>query len=102
MTALCVVAISATIIGPVAWTPANENAVTILASVSADGDPSNADGVSGEIPVARLAHCDNNIAGRSMTVSAAGQDPVDHSEVVVETRVRAWLLIPVVIRNTSD
>ena len=76
------------IIGPVEWTPANEDPVTILASISADDDPSNADSVGGNIPVARLAHCDNNIAGRAMTVSAAEPVPPDPSEVIVETRPR--------------
>ena len=60
-------------VGPFEWTPRNIGSVAIMASVSADRDPSNADSVAREIPIARLAHCDNNIAGRVMNV-VGGED----------------------------
>ena len=73
------------IVGPIHWTPANETSLALLASVSADGDASNADSVVQPIPVVRLAHCDNNIAGRIMSI-----EPADGiSEVTVEAQPQA-------------
>ena len=69
------------IVGPFEWIPDNISAVAMLASVSADGDASNADRVDQPMPAVRLTHCDNNIAGRIISMTPSGQMP----EVTVET-----------------
>ena len=60
-----------TIIGPFQWTPAAAGPISVLASVSATGDASNADTVNGPISNRRLVPNDNNIAQRDFTASAA-------------------------------
>ena len=59
------------IVGPIEWTPATEGDKTLLASVSADDDVSNADVVATAVQSAKLVHCDNNLAMRKVTVTAA-------------------------------
>lgn len=61
------------VVGPLPWTTGTEGPLAILGSVGADGDASNADHVAG-IAAARLAHTDNNVAGRAMTVAAEEDD----------------------------
>lgn len=56
-----------TIVGPFEWTPTNVGHECLLASVSADGDESNADTVNGDIPHWRLVPFDNNIAQRNVS-----------------------------------
>lgn len=56
------------IVGPFMWNPARDTGHTILASVSATGDVSNAETVSMALPSARLALLDNNIAYREIGV----------------------------------
>jgi hypothetical protein len=55
------------IIGPFQWTPAQTGPVSVLASVSATGDASNADTVNGAISNRRLVPNDNNLAQRDFT-----------------------------------
>jgi len=62
---------SNTLIGPFQWTPAQAGATSVLASVSATGDLSNADTVNGPLPNRRLVPYDNNIAQRDFTATAA-------------------------------
>jgi subtilisin-like proprotein convertase family protein len=76
-----------TIVGPIEWTPANKDSVALFASVSADGDASNADRVVQPIPVVRLTHCDNNTAGRIVSVTRS----VGISELTVETQPQATI-----------
>ena len=64
-----------TIIGPFAWTPQVAGVVSVLASASATGDPSNADTVNGTIAHWRLVPFDNNLAQRNVTTVAA--DPCE-------------------------
>lgn len=61
-----------TIVGPFAWTPQVVGHECVLASVSADGDQSNADTVSGPIPHWRLVPFDNNIAQRNLAPVPGG------------------------------
>jgi len=56
------------VIGPFEWRPQADGNYSLLASINAEGDLSNADTVNGAIPVRRLVHCDNNIAVREITV----------------------------------
>jgi hypothetical protein len=56
------------VVGPFMWNPARDTGHTILASVSATGDVSNAETVSVVLPSARLALLDNNIACREIGV----------------------------------
>ena len=72
-----------TIVGPFTWLPTNTGSVALLASVSADGDASNADSAVQPIPIVRLTHCDNNIAGRIVSIAAS---PVVISSVEVDTQ----------------
>ena len=53
------------LVGPFRWTPTFAGG-SVLLSVSADGDPSNADTVNGPIANVRLAPLDNNVAQRTM------------------------------------
>jgi hypothetical protein len=53
------------VVGPFAWTPTFAGG-SVLLSASADGDPSNADTVTGPIPNVRLVPLDNNVAQRAM------------------------------------
>jgi zinc metalloprotease ZmpB len=55
------------IIGPFQWTPTQAGPVSVLASVSATGDTSNADTVNGPISNRRLVPNDNNLAQRDFT-----------------------------------
>ncbi len=55
------------VVGPFEWTPTNVGHECILASVTADGDESNADTVNGDIPHWRLVPFDNNIAQRNVS-----------------------------------
>ena len=55
------------IIGPFQWTPTQAGPVSVLASVSATGDASNADTVNGAISNRRLVPNDNNLAQRDFT-----------------------------------
>jgi zinc metalloprotease ZmpB len=59
------------IIGPFQWTPTQAGPVSVLASVSATGDASNADTVNGAISNRRLVPNDNNLAQRDFTASGA-------------------------------
>lgn len=61
-----------TVVGPFEWTPETVGHECLLVSVSADGDPSNADTVNGSIPHWRLVPFDNNIAQRNVAPVAGG------------------------------
>lgn len=61
-----------TVVGPFEWTPHTAGHECLLASVSADGDPSNADTVSGSIPHWRLVPFDNNLAQRNVAPVPGG------------------------------
>ncbi|MAU26790.1 MAG: hypothetical protein CMH45_05220 [Muricauda sp.] len=63
-----------TVVGPFEWTPVTEGHECILASVSADGDESNADTVNGDIPHWRLVPFDNNIAQRNVSPELPDMD----------------------------
>ncbi len=63
-----------TVVGPFEWTPTTEGHECILASVSADGDESNADTVNGDIPHWRLVPFDNNIAQRNVSPELPDED----------------------------
>ncbi len=56
-----------TIVGPFEWIPEIEGHECLLASVSADGDASNADTVNGPIPHWRLVPFDNNLGQRNVS-----------------------------------
>jgi zinc metalloprotease ZmpB len=60
-----------TVIGPFSWLPAAAGPISLLASVSAAGDASNADTVSGPIAHTRLVPLDNNLAQRDVTAQTA-------------------------------
>lgn len=62
------------IVGPFEWVPENEGHECLLASVSADGDTSNADTVNGSIPHWRLVPFDNNIGQRNVSPESADGD----------------------------
>lgn len=64
-----------TVVGPFRWTTQVGGMVSLLASVSAAGDLSNADTVNGALPHWRLVPFDNNLAQRNMTAAAA--DPCE-------------------------
>ena len=68
-----------TIVGPFEWVPEVEGHECLLASVSADGDPSNADTVNGPIPHWRLVPFDNNIAQRNVSPEAGDSDALTSS-----------------------
>ena len=68
-----------TIVGPFEWVPEVEGHECLLASVSADGDLSNADTVNGSIPHWRLVPFDNNIAQRNVSPEAADGDSLASS-----------------------
>jgi zinc metalloprotease ZmpB len=59
------------VIGPFQWTPTQSGPISVLASVSATGDASNADTVNGSISNRRLVPNDNNLAQRDLTASGA-------------------------------
>ncbi len=78
---------SESVVGPLEWTPSGTGDRGLLASVSADGDASNLDVVTGSVATARLAHCDNNVAFRKVTVAASsggGGGGGDSGEITVE------------------
>jgi zinc metalloprotease ZmpB len=60
-----------TVLGPFVWTVPAAGAVSLLASASATGDPSNADTVNGPLVHWRLVPFDNNLAQRDLTPVAA-------------------------------
>ena len=60
------------VIGPFQWTPTQGGPVSVLASVSATGDASNADTVNGPISNRRLVPNDNNLAQRDFTATGGG------------------------------
>jgi hypothetical protein len=60
------------IVGPFEWTPQVIGHECVLASVTADGDTSNADTVAGPIPHWRLVPFDNNIGQRNLAPVAGG------------------------------
>ena len=60
-----------TVIGPFLWTPTQAGPISVLASVAATGDASNADTVNGPIGNRRLVPNDNNLAQRDFTASGA-------------------------------
>ncbi len=60
------------IVGPFEWIPEVEGHECLLASVSADGDASNADTVNGPIPHWRLVPFDNNIGQRNVSPEPGG------------------------------
>ena len=68
-----------TIVGPFEWVPEVEGHECLLASVSADGDPSNADTVNDPIPHWRLVPFDNNIAQRNVSPEAGDSDSLTTS-----------------------
>ena len=71
-----------TIVGPFTWTPSNVGSIALLTSVSADDDPSNADSnLVGSVPAIRLAHYDNNIAGRIVRVVASNGGSVVNVDI---------------------
>ncbi|KST69496.1 hypothetical protein [Mastigocoleus testarum] len=64
---------SEVIIGPFEWQPKSVGNYSLLLSVTADNDISNIDLLdgNGSIPVAKLVHCDNNIAVQEFTAIAS-------------------------------
>lgn len=62
------------IVGPFEWIPETEGHECLLASVSADGDASNADTVNGPIPHWRLVPFDNNIGQRNVSPEVGSGD----------------------------
>lgn len=81
-----------TIVGPFEWTPQVVGHECILASVSADGDLSNADTVNGPIPHWRLVPFDNNIAQRNLAPVPGGGGLRDL--VLAFERRRFWVRNP--------
>lgn len=67
------------VVGPFEWVPEVEGHECLLASVSADGDSSNADTVNGSIPHWRLVPFDNNIAQRNVSPEAGDSDSLTKS-----------------------
>ncbi len=67
------------VVGPFEWVPEVEGHECLLASVSADDDPSNADTVNGPIPHWRLVPFDNNIAQRNVSPEAGDSDSLTKS-----------------------
>jgi hypothetical protein len=59
-----------TVVGPFDWIPAGGRQ-TILASVTATGDVSNAETVNGPLPSLELARLDNNVARRDFGAATA-------------------------------
>lgn len=82
-----------TVVGPFQWNPGAEGPIAVLVSASADGDPSNADSVPGPVIAARLAHCDNNVAGRMMQVVAPPEEEDEDGETV-RAEIQPRLAIP--------
>jgi hypothetical protein len=70
------------VLGPFSWSPAAVGPVSLLASASATGDPSNADTIAGSIAHWRLVPNDNNIAQRD--VAAVAADPCEHTTALAE------------------
>ena len=60
------------VVGPFAYKPRYVGDERLLASVSATGDPSNADTVNGPLSLARLVPMDNNLALRKVAPSGRG------------------------------
>lgn len=83
-----------TIVGPFEWTPEVVGHECLLASVSADGDLSNADTVNGPIPHWRLVPFDNNIAQRNLAPVPGGGG--------LSNLVLAFLHRRFVVRNPFD
>lgn len=80
-----------TVVGPFEWVPEVEGHECLLASVSADGDPSNADTVNGPIPHWRLVPFDNNLGQRNVAPEPGG----DGDALVRSfTRRRFWVNNP--------
>ncbi len=79
-----------TVVGPFEWVPEVEGHECLLASVSADGDPSNADTVNGPIPHWRLVPFDNNIGQRNVSPEAGDSDSLTTSL----TRRAFWINNP--------
>ena len=63
-----IAATNSAVIGPFQWTPTQAGPISVLASVSATSDTSNADTVNGPISNRRLVPNDNNLAQRDFTV----------------------------------
>ena len=59
------------VVGPFTWIPEVVGHECVLASVDADGDPSNADTVAGSIPHRHLVPFDNNIGQRNLVPVAS-------------------------------
>ncbi len=59
------------IVGPLTWTPQVAGQESLLVSVSATGDLSNADTVNGPLPHWRLVPFDNNLAQRTVATEPA-------------------------------
>ncbi len=74
------------IVGPFEWIPEVEGHECLLASVSADGDASNADTVNGPVPHWRLVPFDNNIGQRNVSPEPGG----DSDELVSSLTRRAF------------
>jgi hypothetical protein len=66
-----IAAAGSAVIGPFQWTPTQAGPVSVLASVSATDDTSNADTVNGPISNRRLVPNDNNLAQRDFTASGS-------------------------------
>lgn len=82
-----------TVVGPFEWIPEEEGHACVLASVSADGDASNADTVDGSIPHWRLVPFDNNIAQRNLAPVPGGDS--DALDIAMSRR-------PIWVHNPED
>lgn len=69
-----------TVVGPFAWSA--PGTISLLASASATGDPSNADTITGPIENWRLVPFDNNLAQRDVAVEEA--DPCEQMEALAD------------------
>ena len=58
---------------------------SVAASISNDADQSNLELIGGSVSTAKLAHCDNNIATRQVTVEP-GTPPTDPGDNTVEAQ----------------
>jgi len=67
------------IVGPFEWTPTTVDHECLLASVTCDEDPSNADTVLGDVPHWRLVPFDNNIAQRNVSPELPESDGLTES-----------------------
>ncbi len=70
------------VVGPFGWTTPTAGAISLLASASATGDPSNADTVNGPLPHWRLVPFDNNLAQRDVTAETA--DPCEQMGLLAD------------------